>query len=307
MQSDYSESNVLVAVARFVDDVLNGSVFNLNVFEFIQCIRQLNSALQAVHNPHDMYSAKIIAFIDAYNQCEAVYQCQCDELLVEHFCDIIHSFTDSVSSEFYINAIQEHKNKTSLTSYVSHLTQHYNRLLFVRVDLSYLLNQQHLVTIANMQQDLAKLLKMITNQRHCFNNLQGYAWALEQGIDKGYHCHLLLMFDGSKHQNDWYFGKQVGELWKNITNEQGTFFSCNDPKYKQGYKERGKLGIGMIHRHNELEVQNAIDTANYLVNPEKSDQFLRVRTSKHMKTFGIGVFNSKARRGVQRTLNTVLA
>jgi hypothetical protein len=31
----------------------------------------------------------------------------------------------------------------------------------------------------------------------CFSDLEGYAWALEQGEEKGYHCHLLLIYNGA--------------------------------------------------------------------------------------------------------------
>ena len=53
----------------------------------------------------------------------------------------------------------------------------------------------------------------------------------------------------------------------------------------------------MIHRNNAREVANAINAAMYLVNPEKTNQFLKVKLPK-MKTFGTGQFNVSWRRGI---------
>ena len=36
------------------------------------------------------------------------------------------------------------------------------------------------------------LRNRISNQDGCFSDLQGYAWAVEQGEQRGYHSHLLL-------------------------------------------------------------------------------------------------------------------
>lgn len=55
----------------------------------------------------------------------------------------------------------------------------------------------------------------------------------------------------------------------------------------------------MIHRDQQLEVDNAIRTAMYLANPDKKGQHMRVKTSPQMKTFGIGQFNVGWRRGVK--------
>ena len=69
--------------------------------------------------------------------------------------------------------------------------------------------------------------------------------------------------------------------------------------YKQQFEEQGTLGIGMIHRDHKQEVQNALNTAQYLVNPEKELQHLRVRLPR-MRTFGTGQFEIKKRRGLDK-------
>lgn len=78
--------------------------------------------------------------------------------------------------------------------------------------------------------------------------------------------------------------------------EKGLFTS-NHPDYKAKFRDVGSLGVGMIHRNNAREVANAINAAMYLVNPEKTNQFLKVKLPK-MKTFGTGQFNVSWRRGI---------
>ena len=53
--------------------------------------------------------------------------------------------------------------------------------------------------------------------------------------------------------------------------------NLNTPEYKKKFEKNGKLGIGMIHRKNEIEVQNALITISYLASQNKFNQHLRVK------------------------------
>lgn len=192
---------------------------------------------------------------------------------------------------------QEVLNRESLKEYVNQLTQHYAKLLFVRVDLY--LNEEGAINVSMVEyaQYMKTLRSRISNKDGCFSGLQGYAWAVEQGEQRGYHCHLLLIYDGHKHQSDYYLASQVGECWKNLVNEGGDCYTSNHSKSKAKFKASDSLGVGMIHRNKPQEVTNAINAVMYLVNPEKTDQFLKVKLPK-MKTFGTGQFNVSWRRGI---------
>lgn len=104
-----------------------------------------------------------------------------------------------------------------------------------------------------------------------------------------------MIYDGHKHQNDFGLALQVGQCWREITDNQGCFFTSNAPEYKRQFECRGTLGIGMIHRGDPQQVQNAINAAMYLVNPEKEDQYLRARVNG-MRTFGKGRYDVPWRR-----------
>ncbi|GJC31377.1 hypothetical protein KAM398_05790 [Acinetobacter sp. KAM398] len=194
---------------------------------------------------------------------------------------------------------REECNAIKLQDCLKKLLTHYSRLLFVRVDLSILQKHQENWDIENFSEVLAILRNRIANQDGCFSDLQGYAWALEQGITKGYHCHLLLIYDGNQHQQDSALAKMVGQCWEVITMNQGTYYNCNTEENKKKFETNGLLGIGMIYRDQPLQVKNAIRAANYLANPDKKGQHMRVKTSPKMKTFGIGQFNVGWRRGIK--------
>lgn len=192
----------------------------------------------------------------------------------------------------------EVKNQNKLRYYLTQLLHHYARLLFVRVDFAIKKEHQHEVDIEKFQSYLKVMSNRYSNQDGCFTHLQGYAWAIEEGVDKGLHCHTLLIFDGNKHQNDFGLGLQVAQYWVELTQGKGCCFISNDPEYKKKFIQSDTLGIGMIHRNNLKEVQNALNAAQYLVNPEKELQHLRVRLPR-MRTFGTGQFPLKKHRGVK--------
>lgn len=191
---------------------------------------------------------------------------------------------------------QEKRNQRSLREYLQKLTHHYAKLLFIRIDLSIELKHQHAVDIEQFNAYLRTFINRVQNQDTCFKSLQGYAWALEHGEQKGYHCHLLLIYDGHKHQKDFGMAIQVGQCWSEITANQGYYFISNSPEYKEQLLRKGRLGIGMIHRSRPEQIQNAINAAMYLVNPEKDNQHLRARI-KDMRSFGKGQYELNKRRG----------
>ena len=158
------------------------------------------------------------------------------------------------------------------------------------------LDHQHEVGIEQFNHYLRIFINRVQNQDTCFKDLQGYAWAIEQGEKKGYHCHVLLIYDGHKHQSDFGIALQVGQCWKQITENKGYFFTSNSTEYKNKFDQKGMLGIGMIYRKNPQQVQNAINAAMYLVNPEKDNQYLRVKTLR-MRSFGKGQYEIDKRRG----------
>lgn len=250
------------------------------------------------------YSETITAFIgsgyvaaEGYLPEELVW----DHLRTSYFIKLIQDNykLPIINSELQFQQ-QEQSNRLSLQEYLSCLFNHYAKLLVVRVDLGYAKETMNQVSIYDFNNHLKTLRDLISNKKTCFEHLEGYAWAIEQGFDRGFHCHLLLIYQGNDRQKDTYLGQMVGEKWQAITNSFGTYFNCNDPAYKRQFAHRNQLGLGMVYRDspvNNVTAENAINMALYLTEPSKTDQAMKV-TVQGMRSFGHGQYRNSKRRGL---------
>lgn len=179
------------------------------------------------------------------------------------------------------------RNRQSLFKYFESLLEQHRKLLLVRVDLSY--QYERSPTIRQFDEDIKKLINRIQNKDTIFKGQVGYAYRLEQGgKSKGYHSHLLVIYNGSIRCRDSYLGQSIGELWqKQITKGDGLFFNCNQQDHKRRYQQSQKLGLGLIERKDTFAVCNAFDVISYLAQPEKNNQYLRARL-KGMRAFSKG-------------------
>ncbi len=174
------------------------------------------------------------------------------------------------------NKTKRERNWKPLRKYFDDMVSHYCKLLLVRVDLNY--PEETHPGVTKFAEHMKVLLKRIHDKDTIFEGQIGYAYRLEQGgKSRGYHCHLLVIYNGSLHCNDNYYGHEIGQLWrKKITKESGGFFNCNQASNKQHYRNKGTLGIGMIKRCDEKSVHNAFNVIRYLAMSEKADQYMRV-------------------------------
>lgn len=180
-------------------------------------------------------------------------------------------------NSFLSSAKNKRKNNwNTLEKYFKNLLSRHRKLLLVRVDLYYSLETHPGVT--KFSEHIRILLKRLHDKDTIFEGQIGYAYRLEQGgKSKGYHCHLLVIYNGTPKCKDGYYGQEIGQLWKEkITKGCGEFFNCNQSKHKQRYKQEGRLGIGMIKRSNPKFVSNAFEVIRYLAMIEKVDQYPRV-------------------------------
>ncbi|WP_413519115.1 inovirus-type Gp2 protein [Psychrobacter glacincola] len=212
-----------------------------------------------------------------------------DRANTERFVTALRSYQYEFATDIVSFANQERRNSRSLYRYMSYFLNKYARALIVRVDIKIKAEFAHLVNIKTFYDFMDDFNDKVGRKRGCFEHLRGHAWAIEQGVETGgLHCHLLLIYNGDKRQNDWFLGDAVGRLWVEITDGMGTYFNGNTSKHKQSYKRKGTLGIGMIHKDNPIEVDSAMYTAMYLVRPEKYKQRLKAKMSGR-KSFGRGI------------------
>ena len=194
----------------------------------------------------------------------------CDELLDEH--------------DRFINRHkrQRQRNFRALKDEFEDLLDNHCKLLLVRVDVGYLYEAD--TGIRQFDADLNILRSRIRDRRKCFKGVLAYSWAIEQGRDKGYHCHFLFIYNGSKHMRDGYFAEQISKTWLDVTDDDGCYFSCNRKSHKDNYLRQGTLGIGTIQRNHD-EVEKALNAIGYLASADKEDQHLRAKI-KGMRCFG---------------------
>ena len=297
MNTQY-HSEQLIRIDNLIRTILIGTVSNQQIKEAITLI---SPDLEFNLSEDLKYAATIQIYSEALHLLKQKYGISCNPMDLTNidlarFIGYVLDQSQRIDLEHDRFARQELKNRESLEIYLRQLLNHYARLLFVRVDFAIQQQYQSEIDIRQFHSLMKKMSNRYSNRDGCFSGLQGFAWAIEQGGTKGFHCHFLLIYDGSKHQNDFGIGLAVSQYWHQLTEGRGSCFISNAPDYKAQFEEQGKLGIGMIHRSQPIQVENAINSAVYLVNPEKKYQNLRVRVPR-MRTFDHGNFNVHWRRG----------
>ena len=294
-----NQSQLICNVDRLVTDVLSN---NINISNVSIQLSALYLPMVSDYDSSLDYFPTITAFIDSTNNAmrsNHLKNMRWGYYNTRDFIDNLYAYKNIILKNNVKVIKQEKVNTKKLFIYMSQMLNHYSRLLIIRVDLGYSKDTIHLVSIETFHKHLKKLRELIGKTESCFEELEGNVIALEQGHDRGYHVHLLLMFDGSKRWKDTHIGQLVGEKWQSITGGLGSYYNCNNPQYKQKQKALGRLGIGMIYRRNPKEVQNAISASLYLTQPDKENQHLRVKL-RRMKTFTHGNYETAKRRGLPK-------
>lgn len=300
---------VVAKVDKLVSDILDPEI----TITIQQICEQLNSYYQPMTLHYDdelVYANSIKWFMGScYLVCGNHYPNEViwNKGMTQNFLTALSFYQYEFATAKTDFAFQENRNGQSLFEYLSYFLHEYKRLLIVRVDLKIKVEHAHLVGVETFNGFMNKLMRKIQNDKEkevkrkdgeitdkdksCFEDLRGYAWAIEQGVDTGgLHCHLVLLYNGDLRDNDWYLADAVGKRWVKITEGIGWYFNCSDSKQKRDYKRQDKLGTGMIHLHNISEVNNAVNTVLYLTRPDKYEQRLKAWLP-NMRSFGRGTID----------------
>lgn len=289
MSTALNESKTLIEIEFFVEGIVDRRRVPRN---FYIELSDLLIEFGAIYNPEFHYSTLIQAFIELLLDMEE-YLVSRTKLIKRlskiSFADIQRDFKKHNrrhKRQQRNHRYSESENTKQLVERMTNVIDQYSRILVVRVDLAYPLKHQGKIGIQEFNDDMSELRKKIHDRDTMFKGLIEYAWALEQGEKKGYHCHLLLVYKGYQRRKAYGIAQQVGKLWKRISHDIGCHFNCHDTDYLKQFSDRNTLGIGMIHRRYQDEVNNMLNTVKYLVRPEKDNQYLRVKCKKRMRTFG---------------------
>ena len=291
---------VLYQIDELVKSVLCDG--NTDLIDITNRINQLRLPFLAMYDDGLEYNQTIIAFLGSMNVAigsQYHIDIQWGFEHTQEFLVTLELYRHQVIDEIKNQQYQEIENKKQLRGYLNQLISHYCRLLFVRVDLFYRDDCKDMVSIDDFAEHMTHFRNLLSNKKTCFSDLQGFAWAIEAGKRKIFHVHLLLIYDGAKHQNAYGLALQVGDKWRSITDYTGYYFNCHDTQYLASLAKHVKIGIGMIHRNNIEQVQCAVDVASYLTEFEKEYQHPVARLP-NMRTFGKGQYNVAWRRGLNR-------
>lgn len=303
-----NHSPLISAIENFVADTIDN---DHPWISFENELAELIHELQDQYSEHLDYSAYNQAMIGLMLKLEATtdtYQKIDDSILADlKFKDLKYYFTKfQKAHEREVEKFkhQELSNRRKAIQYSELLLEHYSKMTVVRIDLSYKKEWRYLIDISDFRNDIRCFLDRLQDKDRHFKNLQGYIYALEQGSEKGYHAHFLLFFDGHKVQFDRYVADCTINVWRTITNHYGIGFNCNTKENRGSYKALGKDALGRVDRGDLIKKNNIIKVVEYLTNPDKTEQYLRVRC-KHMQDFGHGKFKKPSRRGVDLTISRI--
>jgi len=289
-----SEAIILIDIERFVEKVIKKDQQQLlrtarveREF-YLELLGSLPRYL-SVYNPSKPYTEHFDAF---WAGCEA-------SGLLPQYCTFKEGYTfdgglDMESVSILIATIAHYAKSNqfkrgpsdrlyetkvknnNITEYAKCIHQSYERVLTVRVDFYFPIENSHRVGIDDVYRFYDTMIDM-QSKPGVFDDLIGYAHVIEQGIKRGYHIHGIYYFKGRCRQGDEGIGMQIGELWRIVTDQQGCYNNCNSKAHKAGFEQRGTLGVGMIHRSDAVACNNAINAASYLARPSKDNQYLRMR------------------------------
>ncbi|HFX6271937.1 YagK/YfjJ domain-containing protein [Acinetobacter baumannii] len=282
-QNEISEASLLIAIERFVLTSLDA---RKQPRSFYETFTDLLLAFDQVYNPDFSYTCLIDLFCSLLHDYDLQYETSlslCNRLKRRTFKDWQAYFNRARAD--HLNELRQHRhneklNAAKLDNRLKEILKSYSAVLVVRVDLAYAVSPD----IEQVDNDLEMLRRKI--KRSEYGDVLLLVWALEQGERKGYHCHIALIFNERKRTSAWKIAKAVGELWKDVTGDDGSYFNCHDRKYLRKYEELDTVGIGIIYSEVDYQVRRMRSTLSYLARPEK-EQYLRVKTTRKMRTFGM--------------------
>ncbi|MGO3385389.1 MAG: hypothetical protein ACTIMQ_11750 [Acinetobacter guillouiae] len=283
-----TEAQTLLAIENFMKQVIKPTYPWHNFEEDFQDF--LHEA-DAIYNPKNQYTPLVQAYFDVLNDLV-----EYGDTTIFNDRQAFKRFQNQAkeAQEAFIQSFQRNnqRNRNKLQVYFKKLVDRHCKLLLVRVDLHYA--SDLCPSMKQFNKDIKKLIKRVQDKDTIFKGLIGYSYRLEQGgKSRGYHCHLLVIYNGSKHHSDGYYGSMIGEMWRDqITLGDGAFYNCNTATHKRSFRLEGKLGIGMIERKDKRAVANALSTISYLAKPDKDNQYLRTKLIR-MREFGKGQLDDR--------------
>ena len=194
----------------------------------------------------------------------------------------------------YPNTIQtttyqyKQSNLHRLHERIDQLFVDYSKILAIRLDLFIKSECPQQNNNVYMTEAIARLRDNM-RRNSMFDHLIGYVWKLEYGIDREWHLHILLLFNGQCVQQDLHLSMQIGYYWNDvITHGSGAFHSCNMKQHQYKFN-----GIGMVEYH-DVDKRNHLKMASsYLTKMETPIHGCVDAAGKAIRSFGMSQYQPK--------------
>ncbi|EPX8933380.1 hypothetical protein ACW5X7_000713 [Morganella morganii] len=110
----------------------------------------------------------------------------------------------------------------------SGLFKRYSKILMIRSDFHWSLNTDRYVKGDEHQfsADMSYLMLRLSD----YPGVIGYAWVLEEALDRGLHVHAVIYVNGQRHCKKWGFQDVIETLWREVTDGEGYCYHCPDKK-----------------------------------------------------------------------------
>ena len=166
-----------------------------------------------------------------------------------------HQYNPSWNPNWFLSVI--------LDNHIDAMVARYSCLLTLRLDFFYKKDTPHY-----LHQDhhaLERDLRLLMNKMMQKAAVVGYFWVIEWTVDHGFHAHAAYWLDGHQTQRSYPFALQAGELWKELTQQEGYFNICQ-------FKEPYKADINIPVRYNEpTSILNIRRVLSYLTKEEQKE------------------------------------
>lgn len=158
------------------------------------------------------------------------------------------------------------RNQQRLTQLILDTANNHSKLLPIRLDL-YLSSDNFLdITYHDIKQCWQNFQN---NMRHnsVFDHLLSWAANIEYGEDRGWHIHVLMLFNGQRLKDDYGKAQDLGDYWVSLVEQRdsnyiGNYYSGNTHKHR--YETLALKTIDSSQRSYETDLQTLINACSYL-------------------------------------------
>lgn len=169
----------------------------------------------------------------------------------------------------------QHHNKVAKGE-IRKIFNTFSKLLVIRIDFA--IHRDFKVPLQLLKTHHRLFIKKLHAPNDSIPSIVGFIWKLEYGLKKGYHYHFIFFMDGNIYKQDTFYADLLGKLWKKMTEDKGTFHSCNHNK--ESYKN---VAIGLVAHNDHEKIETLDKVVDYITKPE---QFILEKSQLGQRVFG---------------------